>query len=423
MMQFNYTKISDACIKCGKCIPTCTIHQVNPDETTSPRGFLELLGAYQAGHLELDKNAKDIFESCFLCTNCVDACPNDLPVDMIIEQVRDDIAKKFGIAWYKRLVFFFLRNRKFMDIAAKFGFVFQSCGFKIDPARSSMSLRNIPLVKMRRLIPSLKQKTFLNTYPEVIRNGGKGKVGIFIGCLANYMYTDIGKSLLEILKVLQIDAYLIKQQRCCGAPMYFTGDFASVDALAKFNIEYIESFKNELDAIIIPEATCSAMIKEDYVHFFHDQPTWQARAEAIKPLIYMATEYLEKKTDLASVLAKKEKKPFSITYHDPCHARKMQGIFQEPRHLLAQNYVMKEMSDPNRCCGFGGVTMQSEKYHFAKAAGMPKAAMIRDAKTDFVSAECSACRMQLSDAMYHQSVDVIFKNPIELIAEALKEEE
>jgi glycolate oxidase iron-sulfur subunit len=235
------------------------------------------------------------------------------------------------------------------------------------------------------------------------------------------MYTDIGKALLEILKELQIDAYLIKQQKCCGAPSYFTGDFESVDSLAKFNIEYIESFVNDLDAIIIPEATCSAMIKEDYAHFFHNQPEWKARAEAIKPHIFMATEYLEKKTNLKEVLASRKKQDFSITYHDPCHARKMQGVFKEPRNLLAQNYVMREMSDPNQCCGFGGVTMQTEKYHFAKAAGLPKAAMIRETKADFVSAECSACRVQLSDAMYGQNVDIVFKNPIELIAAALKE--
>ncbi len=254
----------------------------------------------------------------------------------------------------------------------------------------------------------------------MIYNGGKGKVGIFIGCLANYMYTDIGKSLLEILKVLEIDAYLIKQQKCCGAPQYFTGDFDSVDALAKFNIEYIEGFKDELDAIIIPEATCSAMIKEDYVHFFHDQLEWKKRAMAIKPHIFMATEYLEKKTNLAEILASRARLDESITYHDPCHARKMQGLWREPRNLLSKNYVLKEMSDPNRCCGFGGVTMQTEKYHFAKAAGLPKAAMIHETGAQYVSAECSACRMQLSDALHGQKVDVVFKNPIELIAKALR---
>lgn len=422
MINFDYSKISDTCIKCGKCIPTCTIHNINSDEVTSPRGFLELLGAYKQGHLELDKNAKDIFESCFLCTNCVDVCPNDLPVDMLIEQARNDIRLKFGLAWYKKLAFFLLRNRKIMDVVAKFGYMFQTCGFKKIDSKSSMVVRKFPILKMDRMLPSLKKKSFLNSYPDIIENGGKGKVGIFIGCLANYMYTDIGKALLEILKVLEIDAYLIKQQKCCGAPSYFTGDFESVDKLAKFNIEYIESFMNDLDAIIIPEATCSAMIKEDYAHFFHDQPEWKKRAEAIKPHIFMASEYLEKKTNLAEILAKKAKQKFSITYHDPCHARKMQGVFQEPRHLLAQNYELREMSDPNRCCGFGGVTMQTGKYRFSKAAGEPKAEMIRDTKADFVSAECSACRMQLSNAMYLKDVDVTFKNPIELIAKALKEE-
>ncbi|MDD3463549.1 MAG: (Fe-S)-binding protein [Sulfurospirillaceae bacterium] len=418
--MFNFNLTSDACIKCGKCIPTCTIHSVNSDEVTSPRGFLDLLGAYQRGELELDRNVKDIFESCFLCTNCVDVCPNNLPVDMLIEQSRNDIAKKFGLAWYKKLVFFLLRNRSIMDIVARFGYMFQTCGFKMVEKQSSMSLRKIPLLKIDRLLPSLKKKSFLNSHPDIIYNGGKGKVGIFIGCLANYMYTDIGKALLEILKVLEIDAYLIKQQKCCGAPHYFTGDFESVDVLAKFNIEYIESFVNELDAIIIPEATCSAMIKKDYEHFFHNQPQWKERAKAIAPHIFMATEYLEKKTNLAEILATRAKKSEVVTYHDPCHARKMQGLWKEPRNLLSQNYVMKEMSDPNRCCGFGGVTMQTEKYHFAKAAGLPKAVMIQETGAEYVSAECSACRMQLSDALYQQKVDVVFKNPIELIAEALR---
>jgi glycolate oxidase iron-sulfur subunit len=200
MFKFNVT--SDACVKCGKCIPVCTIHEVNRDEVTSPRGFLDLLGAYQRGELELDKNAKNIFESCFLCTNCVDVCPNDLPVDMLIEQARNDIRKKFGLAWYKKLAFFLLRNRNIMDVLARFGYMFQTCGFKMVPKQSSMYLRNFPIIKMDRLFPSLKKKTFLNSHPDVIYNGGKGKVGIFIGCLANYMYTDIGKALLIIVQCL-----------------------------------------------------------------------------------------------------------------------------------------------------------------------------------------------------------------------------
>jgi glycolate oxidase iron-sulfur subunit len=65
--------------------------------------------------------------------------------------------------------------------------------------------------------------------------------------------------------------------------------------------------------------------------------------------------------------------------------------------------------------------MQTEKYHFAEAAGKPKAAMIQRTGAEVVSAECSACRMQINNSMSVSKVEnVEFKNPIELIAEALK---
>lgn len=418
---FNFTETSDACIKCGKCIPVCTIHNVNPDEVTSPRGFIDLLGAYQRGELELDFNAKEIFESCFLCTNCTDVCPKALPTDMVIEQVRADLADKFGIAWFKRLFFYLLRHRLTMDILFKLGYVFQTCGFKITAQTQSMEPRfSLPIIKKDRLLPSMGKTSFLNSYPENISNGGKRRVAIFIGCLANYNYTEIGRGLVEILEELEIDVFIPKKQLCCGAPAYFTGDFATVDHNAKKNIEYFESFAADVEAIIIPEATCSAMIKIDYEHFFHDQPQWLERAKKIKNKIFMATEWLDGHTNLKEILASKGKSDLVVTYHDPCHARKMQGIYQEPRHLVSQNYEIKEMSDPNVCCGFGGVTMQTEKFYLAQAAGKPKAAMIRNTGAQIVTAECSACRMQINNSMFEADVKVIFKNPIELIAEALK---
>ncbi len=419
---FSFDAIQDDCVKCGKCIPVCTIHNVNADEVTSPRGFIDLLGAYKRGQLELDKTAKDIFESCFLCTACVEVCPKSLPTDMVIEQVRSDIAQKFGIAWYKKAFFLLLRHRWLNDLAFKMGWVFQTCGFKIKADIDSMHSRfNLPMLKADRLLPSLRKKSFLNSHPENIDNGGKRKVAIFIGCLGNYNYKSVGDSLLEILEALEIDAFLAKSQKCCSAPAYFTGDFDTVDNNAKFNIEYFEKFAGDVEAIIVPEATCSAMLKIDYEHYFHDQPEWQARAKAVMSKVFMATEWLQNHTELEQLLASKKKTPKIVTYHDPCHARKMQGIYEEPRNLIRQNYKIVEMSDPNACCGFGGVTMQSEKFHFAKAVGVAKAAMIKETGAEIVSAECSACRMQINNSMGIKS-ETIFKNPIELIADALKEQ-
>lgn len=427
MEKFNYTKISDDCVKCGKCKPVCTIFNINQDEATSPRGFIDLLGAYERNELDLDMNAKEIFESCFLCTNCVEACPNDLPTDMVIEQVRADIAKKFGLAWYKKLFFFLLRHRKIMDLMSRLGYVFQTCGLKINDKNQSATPRfSLPVVKKDRALPYADAVSFLNKYPENLKFAPKEepsekKVAIFIGCMGNYAFTKIGDSLVKILKNLEIDTIIPKKQLCCGAPAYFTGDFDTVDYLIKKNIKYFETFIDDVDAIIIPEATCSAMINIDWVHFLHDQPHWKKRAEKIAPKVKMATQWLENNTKLKALLASKGKNVTDIvTYHDPCHAKKMQGIYKEPRNLLSQNYKIEEMSDPNRCCGFGGVTMQTEKYEYAKAAGAPKAAMIAQTKANVVSAECSACRMQITNSLHQAKADdVVFKNPIELIADIL----
>ena len=426
---FNFTATSDDCIKCGKCIPVCTIHQINPDETTSPRGFIDLLGAYKRGELELDRNAKNIFESCFLCTNCVDVCPNSLPTDMVIEEVRADIADKYGIAWFKKGFFFLLRNRKIMDLVMKFGFMFKTCALAEDEKGRGLRARfSLPMMKKGRLIPSMMRTSFLNKYPEEIpaaqKTDKQQRVAIFIGCLGNYNYEGIGDSLVDILGKLDIDIFIPKEQLCCGAPAYFTGDVGSVEYMTKKNIEYFEGFMDECDAMLIPEATCSAMVKHDWQVFFknHDMPEWEARAKKVAEKIHMATAWLHDNTNLKEMLEAKGKHfDEAVTYHDPCHARKVQGIYEEPRNLLAPNYPMVEMNDPNRCCGFGGVTMQTEKFHFAEAAGKPKAAMIKETKAHYVSAECSACRVQICESMNNAGVETIFKNPLELIAEALKD--
>ena len=426
---FNFQATADDCVKCGKCIPVCTIHQVNADEVTSPRGFIDLLGQYQQGNLELDKNAKNIFESCFLCTNCVDVCPNSLATDMVIEEVRADIADKFGIAWFKRVAFYLLEHRKVMDIVMKFGFMFKTCALAQDNKDRGLRARfSLPMVKKGRLLPSMAKVSFLNSYPQEIpapiQEQKNMRIALFIGCLANYNYVGIGDSLVDILKELNIDIFIPKDQKCCGAPAYFTGAVDSVERMTKANIEYFESFMDECDAMLIPEATCSAMMKHDWQVFFknHDMPEWEARAKKVSEKMHMATAWLDDKTELQELLKTKGTFDKSVTYHDPCHAKKVQNIYKQPRNLLAPNYPMVEMSDSDRCCGFGGVTMQTEKFHFAEAAGKPKAAMIKETKAHYVSAECSACRVQLSEAMNHAEVETIFKNPLELIAEALKEE-
>lgn len=420
--MLNLTKISDSCVKCGKCIPVCTIHDINGDESTSPRGFLDLINAVENKELNLDKNLKEIFESCFLCTNCVEACPSHLRVDSAIEKIRHEIAKQHGISWYKRVVFYLLRKRSILDLLARMGYMFQSCAFALKNNNQGMKAKfNLPLIKKDRLLPSLAKKSFLNSHENFINNNGKQNIGLFIGCLANYSYTSTGEALLKICNKLNINVDLLKEQNCCGAPQYFTGDFKSVEILAKKNIQYFEEKLKNLDFIIAPEATCSAMLNVDYEHFFQmiDQIEWSKRAKNVSSRILLATKYFYQYTDLEKILKEKQIFNTSITYHDPCHAKKMQGVFKEPRALLKHNYNFKELINSNDCCGFGGVTMQTQNYDKALKVGIKKAKSIQETNVNIVSAECSACRMQISNALENEKINTQFLHPIELIANIL----
>lgn len=420
MQKFDFSAISDMCVKCGKCKPNCTIFKISGDEVRSPRGFLDLIGAYNRGEMKLDKNAKSIFESCFLCTNCVEACPASLPVDEMIENVRFDLAQKYGISWYKRLFFYLLRHRWIMDFAARLGYVFKSCGFREHDNDTMQPKFALPMLKKERLLPNPSKKSFLNSHPEIIKNGER-QVGIFIGCMANYAYTDTGEGLLKILKELGISAHLMKKQVCCAAPAYFTGDFATVEANAKKNIAYFEKVLESCEAIICPEATCSAMLKVDYERFFEHDEHWKERAKKVMSKLYLATEYFVKFTNLEQILEQKtegKEKP-ALVYHDPCHARKMQGVWREPRALLSRIFELKNSGDETSCCGFGGVTTQSQNYHLARAAGLSRANTLSKVGANVVSAECSACKMQLNNSLNLASSELRCKNPIELIASAL----
>lgn len=448
----NIVDMAKSCVKCAKCVPSCTIYQIHRDESTSPRGFVDLLALCEKGDLQLDKNLKDIFESCFLCTTCTTQCPAQIDTATMIIKSRIDIAQKFGISWYKRAYFFLLRHRKIMDFIFSLTHFIAPCAFKgdNDRLRSRFALSKFG----KRTIFPFAKKSFLNKYknykfsprhcedsariqsnpnakdssksksanPKDLPQNPK-KVAIFIGCLSNYNYTEVGDSLIRILERLNISA-IIPKQECCGAPAFFTGDIKSVVHLIKKNIVLFEGFWSEIDAMIIPEATCAAMIMVDWKHALEfsdleDKSAWLARLERLLPKIYMATDYLQKHTNLPSLLKSAPKKAYKITYHDPCHAKKVLGIYKEPRALISANYEIIEMSECDRCCGFGGVTMQSQKYHYAFDAGAIKARHIAESGANIVSAECSACRMQLNNAMDNNGVNTHFKHPLELIDKAL----
>ena len=447
--------IASACVKCGKCIPTCTTYQLHKDEVHSPRGFLESIYQYTQGNLALDASLQDALDTCFLCNHCVSSCPISLPIDGAIEQMRMRAKKSL----FKRFYFFLLRHRWCMDWVFRFVAFIPPCAFRgsgsgllglqfakkpflnryaryvgqgvvrsraerseIGQSRVGQNKAGQSVVGRSSTEGSERGKAGQKEHPA--QNPKKQRVGIFIGCLGNYNYPSMGESLLKILEILGIEVLLPKQE-CCGAPAYFGGDLETSLLLVQRNIAHLESIINEVDAILIPEATCAAVMLKDWgeiLQLGRAGEEWQARLSRLTPKMSMATPWLYHATALPVLLARCGKQDLTFTYHDPCHAAGVLGITQEPRALLGANYRFSPLEDSTRCCGFGGVGIQMGHSALARRAGERKADAILASGASVVSAECSACRVQITASLGKSPTKEkpAFAHPLELIAKALE---
>ena len=89
-----------------------------------------------------------------------------------------------------------------------------------------------------------------------------------------------------------------------------------------------------------------------------------------------------------------------VTYHDPCHLGRGQGIKDAPRDIIEMipGVEFSEMKYPCQCCGAGG-GIKSGKPDIALDLSKSKAEMIKDTGADAVVTICPFCEMNLQDGL------------------------
>ena len=89
-------ELLERCISCGFCLPACPTHTLTGDETSSPRGRINLMRALEAG--ELDDDDPTVLEEssfCLGCRACEPVCPAGVQYGALLEEWRDH-------AWTRR---------------------------------------------------------------------------------------------------------------------------------------------------------------------------------------------------------------------------------------------------------------------------------------------------------------------------------
>ena len=197
-------------------------------------------------------------------------------------------------------------------------------------------------------------------------------VTLFIQCLVDGIYPEIGEAMVRIFRKLGISLTCPTKQTCCGQPAFNSGYRREAGVAAQRFISIFET----ADAIVCPSGSCVTMVRHHYPQLFENDASWLRRARHVAAKTYELTEYL---VDILKVDDVGAHYDGTITYHDSCHLLRNLRVKEQPRRLLRKvsGAEFIEMHDSDRCCGFGG----SFSFKYADIS----AAMVEDKVNNIIS--------------------------------------
>ena len=237
------------------------------------------------------------------------------------------------------------------------------------------------------------------------------RVGLFVTCLVDQMWSGIGTSTVEVLRRAGCSVEFDERQTCCGQPAFNTGYRAEAQRVARRFIEICEESKAE--AIVSPSGSCTAMVHH-YAALFPDDSDWHRRALALAARTFELSWFLVRVLKIEDLGAR-----FSgrVTWHDACHGLRDLGIHSEPRRLIThvREAEFVELASADACCGFGGTF--SIKYPEISAAIVDqKIETIERAGVDAVISGDASCLMQIGGRLSRLGSKVRAMHLAELLA-------
>jgi glycolate oxidase iron-sulfur subunit len=363
-------------------------------EAASPRGKVQLVKSFLEGDLELSKRFKEIILTCLLCENCVVNCPSGVRHDHVFTDLRTALIKKHGLSWKKQIIFRILTNEKLLrssQIFAKLG-----RNWLLETFAKSMRIGNIPVEKL----PKVNPKPFRDRFNGVILPEGepKGWVYYFTGCFTNYFAEDVGQAVVNVLKKLQYQIEIPSRQDCCGIAPILSGEADIPFGNVEKNIAAMA--REEIQTVLVDCATCGAAFKKEYIALLKRKGMDTTQAEILKNKTFDILEYVAERIHLLPFPKNGSKEKIRVTYHDPCHLVRAQGVSQAPRKILTAlpGVEFVELKDANICCGGGG-SFQFDFPKISKGITENKLKNIRETGASIVVTGCPGCRMTIGGNM------------------------
>ena len=403
------------CIRCGLCLAVCPTYREYLKETASPRGRVALTRKGLEGELQLSTNLIEQMYGCFACMACDDICPVGIQPANLALSMRYVQEQRRPKKWKDILFKGLLSKAGRLELATLPLRLYEKLGIR----------RLVYLFRLNRLLPDrirdleamlprIPQRPLRRVLPEITEAHGemRYRVGYFLGCAQSLLFAEQSAATLRVLARNGCTVVTPKEIECCGMPARGYGRMDLVMSQARNNIAVFERCK--VDVIVADCATCGSTLKE-YDSLFSRDPEWAGRAAAFRRKVRDVSEFL------AEIPLEKPhgRVQARVTYHDPCHLRRAQKVWKEPRKLLSiiDGLDFVEMLEADWCCGSAGSQLITH-YDTSLKVLERKIDNIEKTEANIVASGCPGCRMQLKTGLQRRGKTARVVHPITLLDEA-----
>ena len=406
------------CIRCGLCLAVCPTYRECLIETASPRGRVALVRQGLSGALDLSPNLIEQMYGCFACMACNEICPAGVaPADLTLA-MRSYQEELVPTRWKNVLFKDLIPRPGRMELATWPLRLYERTGLRrLVYTLGIRRLLPIQLRDLEAMLPHLPQRPLRQRLANVTKAEGKERyrVGFFLGCAQSLLFAEESAAGLRVLAHNGCTVITPKQQVCCGMPASGYGRYDLVREQARLNIALYE--KANVETILTDCATCGSTLK-DYGQFLQDDPEWAERAASFSARVRDISEFL-----MEIPLEKPQGRiDARVTYHDPCHLRRAQGVWKQPRSLLQMidGVEFVELPEADWCCGSAGSQLIT---HYATSLKVMKRKIdaVESTKAEFVASGCPGCQMQLNVGVRRRGLPVQVVHPVELLDRAYRQ--
>lgn len=406
-----------SCIRCGLCLSKCPTYREYLTETSSPRGRVALARKGLEGDLKLTPNLYEQMYACFDCLACNAICPvgirpAELALNMRYLQEQTDPKK-----WKSPLFSGLLSSPERMEWATFPLRLYQMMGIrKLIYLLGIRWLLPGQLRDMEAMLPHLPQRPLRSILPEVTEGEGQHtrKVGFFLGCAQSLLFADESAATVRILARNGCTVIAPRETQCCGMPAMGYGRQETALAMARHNIELFE--KAGVETIITDCATCGSTLKE-YGKILSNDPQWAERARLFSSRVRDISEFLME----IPIIKPEGIIDARVTYHDPCHLRRGQNVWQEPRELIKMidGVDFVEMNEADWCCGSAGSQLITH-YETSLKVLNRKMDNVEGTGANIIASGCPGCQMQLNVGVRRRSSKIKVVHPVLLLDQAYR---